>query len=58
MNNDLMEFGKVLIQWGFLITVYGLAAIGIGFVLIFIGKAINEEKTDLILATITHLLNN
>lgn len=56
--NDLMELGKVLIQWGLGFILTGLVTVLIGFGLILIGKVINEEKTDLILATMTHLLNN
>lgn len=44
MNNyELIEFAKVLIEWGFWIAVYGLATMTIGFTILLIwGKPIGR----------------
>lgn len=36
MNNEIIEIAKVLIQWGFWITVYGIATMSIGFIILLI----------------------
>lgn len=56
MENELIEFGQVLVQWGMYIMLYGAATIGIGIGLIVIGKIFFEEKTDLLLATLAYHL--
>ena len=38
MNNDLIEFGKVLIQWGAYIALYGLGTMLLGAIMIIAGR--------------------
>lgn len=55
---ELIEVGKVLVEWGFWIAVYGVATMAIGASLIIIGKIFFEDQTDLLLATIAYHLGN
>lgn len=58
MNNDLMEFGKVLIQWGLGFIGMGILILILGLIFVYVGKTFFEDKFDLLMATITYHLNN
>lgn len=57
MNNDLMEFGKVLIQWGLGFIGMGILILILGLIFVYVGKTFFEDKFDLLMATITYHLN-
>lgn len=56
-SSDLIEFGKVLIQWGIGFVGIGLGIVLVGALIVIIGKTCFEDKFNLLMATITYHLN-
>ena len=51
--NDVVEFGKVLVEWGLGFITYGVVVAAVGVGLLVVGKTCFEEQTNKILAFLT-----
>ena len=57
MNNDLIEFGKVLIQWGEMIITFGFGTMAAGAVLILLGKIFCCTQVDQMIGFVANYIN-